>query len=378
MRIIAFLCAARRCLGRVGPVAWLPIAFVSACAVAQVDSSLTTDESTTARIELADGSIIFGMVTDYRDDVLVLETSFGGEVNIDATQIIRMDSPLPIELLLDDARVVKLESLDVEQGKLALPGGETIALTDIGIVNPEAWEEGKGYHWTGTTGLALAYNRGNTETDNLNINLDTTLESTRDRYTIRGNAQRDFAYQTLVQEQPDGSTVESREKVATADNWRLLTKYDYFLEDPRNYVGVNLNLEADDFADINLRTYLGPYYGRRVIDNDVLTFDAELGLVYVDTDFIEAEDTNYPGGNWNFTAESGILGNDSRLYFNQVGIYSFEDSSQLIINTTLGLGFPLVLGLEGAAEVRLDYDGGAAEGKENLDQVYSFRVGYGW
>ena len=34
--------------------------------------------------------------------------------------------------------------------------------------------------------------------------------------------------------------------------------------------------------------------------------------------------------------------------------------------------------LEGAAEILLEYDSGAVEGVEDLDQTYSLRIGYRW
>jgi hypothetical protein len=38
----------------------------------------------------------------------------------------------------------------------------------------------------------------------------------------------------------------------------------------------------------------------------------------------------------------------------------------------------LFLGLEAAAEASADYDGGAAEDKERLDETLKFRIGYTW
>ena len=43
-----------------------------------------------------------------------------------------------------------------------------------------------------------------------------------------------------------------------ADNWRVEGKYDYFLTDPRNYLGVNLGFRSNEFADIDQRSYAAP------------------------------------------------------------------------------------------------------------------------
>ena len=58
-----------------------------------------------------------------------------------------------------------------------------------------------------------------------------------------------------------------------------------------------------------------------------------------------------------------------------MNLSSFEQS---IYRTTMGLRFPLLFGLEAAAEASADYDGGAAEGRDKLDQALKFRIGYTW
>ena len=329
------------------------------------------------KIELLDGSIIYGEVVDLHGDTLTLATSFNSALTIDVSLIKHMYSGAETELLLEDERVLTVPALAVQDGQLALDDGEKIALVAVQAVNPEDWEEGKGYDWTGNSGMALAYNRGNTKTDEFDVAVDTTLRSIRDRIIVRGNFEQDFTYNK--EQRIDGDVISNVEnKQTTADNWQVLTKYDYFLKDVDYYIGANVNFEADALADINLRTYVGPYYGRRLVDNSDLSLDAEFGAVYVSTDFISAEDTNYPGVNWNFTGESSIVGGDSRLYLKHVGIIDLDNVDAFILNTTVGLAFPLVLGLEASGEVTLNYDGGAAEGKNELDQVYKFRIGYAW
>ena len=82
--------------------------------------------------------------------------------------------------------------------------------------------------------------------------------------------------------------------------------------------------------------------------------------------------------NWNIHAQSNYLGGDSRLYVDHIGIWDLDNTDDIILNTTFGLAFPLLFGLEGAAEILLEYDSGAVEGVEDLDQTYSLRIGYRW
>ncbi len=366
---------------RIRPLLVIAIAVLTLAsrAQAEVDPSLTADPATEASVRLTDGSVIMGAVIDIREDSLHLKTAFSDNLAIDVNLVTSLQWLQETELLLDDDRIVVVPALKVDEGKVDL-GEENLALADIDIMNPVDWETGIGYQWTGDTGAAIAYNRGNTRTDELDVNINTVFTSIRDRYTFNANFEQDDAY-NLTEVEVGGELVQRWDKQATADNWKVLGKYDYFIEGSGNYVGANASVEADALAGIDLRTYIGPYFGRHLIEREELTLDGELGLAAVSTDYEESlgeEDNEYVGLNWNFTGESNILGGDSRLYLRHVGIMDVEDASQLILKTTAGLAFPLLYGLEGAAEITIDYDGTAAEDREEVDEVYKFRVGYAW
>ena len=49
-----------------------------------------------------------------------------------------------------------------------------------------------------------------------------------------------------------------------------------------------------------------------------------------------------------------------------------------MVNTTFGLSFPLLWSLEAAAEVLFEYDSGAVDDVDDLDETYKFRIGYTW
>jgi hypothetical protein len=55
-----------------------------------------------------------------------------------------------------------------------------------------------------------------------------------------------------------------------------------------------------------------------------------------------------------------------------------KNTDDVVLNTTFGLSFPLLGNLETSAEILLEYDTGAVEGVEELDQTYKFRIGYTW
>jgi hypothetical protein len=346
------------------------------------DLSEASESPAPARIELVDQSVIYGEITDIHDGELYVATELMGDVIIALSSILYLESNQDIELLTTEQEKLALSSLMVVDGEVVLDDADNLALDQLDVANPEEWEQGRGYHITGRVTSAIEYNRGNTETDKLNLDAETILESLRDRITLRADYEDSSAFVVEKDENGDPSLDEFGDVIktsqATADNWRVEGKYDYFLSDPRNYLGLNVGLRSNVFADIDRRSYASAYFGRKLLTRDTLTFDAELGVAYVDTDFEETEDDSYAGATINLTAEAQLFDNRVTLYFRQANIINTSSIEKSIYRTKLGLRFPLFLGLEAAAEASADYDGGAAEDKERLDETLKFRIGYTW
>ena len=313
------------------------------------------------RIVLKNGSTILGTITATRDGIVSVDTDFAGSLEVAQDQILALETAEPAVLQLADGKVLDAQPIVVRDQEIVdSSSGQSFALADLAVVNPEPYELGIGYKWSGLVNFAMVMERGNSDTDELDYKLETQWLSDDDRFTVRLNGEIDEANDTEI-----------------ADNWSIIGKYDYFLDGPW-YVGGNVAAESDDFADLDLRYYVGPYVGRNFFDTDLLFLEAELGLAYVNEDFIVAEDQEYPGANWEVHFSSNYLGGDSRLYVDHIGIWNLDETSDLILNTTFGLAFPLLFNLEAAAEVLIEYDSGAVENVEDLDETYSFRIGYTW
>jgi hypothetical protein len=110
----------------------------------------------------------------------------------------------------------------------------------------------------------------------------------------------------------------------------------------------------------------------------VFALEAETGLAYITEDFISDEDREYLGSTWDVRMQSNYLGGDSRMYINHKGIWNLDEASNIVLNTTFGLAFPLLYGVEASAELVLDLNTGAVAGTEELDQTYRVRIGYTW
>lgn len=322
------------------------------------------EPAATDEIELKNGSRVIGKVTGIRDGVVTVETDFAGALSVSLDQIITMTTSDPATLLLADESVIEEQGIEVRDSQLVVgePGApaETYALDQLRIANPEPWELGEGYNATGLVSFAFAIERGNSDTDELDYKLESYWRSLRDRFTLK----------------LDGEVDEANDQ-KNADNWLVQGKYDYFLSDV-TYWGVNVSAEADEFKDLDLRYLIGPYIGRDFFTDPLFTLTGEVGASYVNEDFITAEDQDYTAANWYLRMTSNYLGGDSQLYFDQRGIWNLDQTSDVVIDTAVGLSFPLLWRLEAAAEVLWEYDSGAVEGVEELDETYRLRVGYSW
>ncbi|MEE4279529.1 MAG: DUF481 domain-containing protein [Halieaceae bacterium] len=315
------------------------------------------------RIELKDGSVIFGTLKDADGGKVVLATAFAGDIEIDQSQIRAMDVDSELVLQLEDGSVLEAPGLRVDGERLLLEeeAARAYALAELTRINPEPWELGNGYNFTGLASFAFNSQRGNSDLDELDYRLEMRWQSLDDRIRFEGFGEIDEA-----------------QGVKNAENWTTRLRYDR-VQKGDWYWGGGLTLEQDLFADLDLRTTVGPYFGRKFLTDPIFELEAETGLAYISEDFVSgADDRDYVGSTWDLHINSNYLGGDSRLYLDHRGVWNLDEAANVVLNTTVGLAIPLFYGIEGAAEVSWNINTGAVEGTEQVDQAYRLRLGYSW
>ena len=235
---------------------------------------------------MRNGSRLVGTLVNARDGEITFDTPFAGEISVKLANVESMRTERPITMRMANGRVLRNQRIAVQEDALVLMGPDNQATpfqpSDVEMINPEPWRLGDVYRWSGKLSGALDVERGNSDTDKLDLAVESVWRSLVDRYTLRGSWELD----------------EANDKKIT-DTWLIRGKYDRFRRaNPNDYYGWQLAFESDEFADLDLRTITGPYVGRQLFDTRLLDLAGEVGLVYVDEQFVEAEDNNFFGGNW--------------------------------------------------------------------------------
>ena len=329
-------------------------------AVAFTSVGVQADELT-----MKNGSRLVGEVVTSESGHIVFNTPFAGEIKIATENVLEVRTVKPVTLKMADGTIYKDKLIvSTEHGIAVRNEGETpiyFKAEDVALVNPEPWLLGEGYKWFGEVNTALSMERGNTDSDEYDLDFTSSWRSLDDRYILKGMYERDAS-----------------SGVRDKNQWRIRGKYDRFSnQDTNNYFGGQLVFYQDEFADLDLRTTVGPYIGRLFFESSRLSLSGEVGAVYVDEAFDLAEDSDFVGGNWEVSMTSDIIPK-TELYATQIGIVNFDQIDGVLIDTVIGLRFPLIAGLQTAFEIKLEYDGGAVDDVDELDQTYNFKLGYTW
>ena len=207
----------------------------------------------------------------------------------------------------------------------------------------------------GTFGGVLA--RGNTETETINLNID--VENKLDRWTHKAGA-------SMLRTVTDDIT--------SADRWELRGESQYSLTD-RSYVFGALRYEDDAFTDYDYQATLSGGYGYRFITNETTKLEGQIGAGYREAEVRltgEQQDGIIARGALDFehklTATTLIYdrflvesGSDNTFLQNALGV-------EVKINDTFALGLDYA--------VRHNTD--VLPGTDKTDQVLTANLVYGF
>ena len=321
------------------------------------------------QVIMNDGSVINGRILGTRHDSVEIETKFAGTLVIDINEVVELRTVEPVTVMLNSGELLHDQTIESREDKLLMLGLDDVTteadIASIGKINPEPWEMGIGYDWSGEASLAMKYERGNTDTDDNDFKFDSVWRSLETRYILRGN----FEYDKRAGEE-------------SKDKWSIIGKHDRFRAE-NYYWGWNASLEHYKFSNLDSRFFIGPYLGKQWFEQPAIDLSTELGVVYVATDYLDNDpkrgnNDDFPGISWELRTSSQILGLGSKIYLHHMGIWNVTEQADAKIHTTVGINFDLIKGLLTSAEYVYDWDNKATKGVDKVDQSLNMRVGYHW
>ncbi|UCC55663.1 MAG: DUF481 domain-containing protein [Gammaproteobacteria bacterium] len=328
---------------------------------------LITGNALADELIMKDGSRLFGEVLKRENGTLDFKTSYAGVIKVKWSEVSELHADKPMQLLLDDESTRTAQHIKNSEDGIYLDDDiepdlaePTLTQSELAFINPDPWRTGEGYKLDGQINFALEKERGNTDTDEIDIDGDLIWRFQHHRYKMFGELERD-----------------RNNNKKTKDKWKLNNSYDHFLT-KKWYAGAFLGLEHDKFADLNLRTIVGPKIGYQWFEGKAMNLSTEAGPLYTDEDFDKAEDDDYLALGWGINFDKYLFEEFMQFYHRQNGLWSMADTSDLVWNTWTGLRFPLVLGFVVSTEMQIEYDSGAPSDVDEVDTTYTLKLGYTW
>ena len=314
-------------------------------------------------LKLSDGSVLFGKLLSANSGQINFESEHAGSLLIAVKDVQELVSQRVVVFRFTDGQVIRLPKVKMTREPVAITtqdGTMMYALADIDTINPEPWMLGKGHQWTGALIFALELQSGNTDKQEIDFDLNSVWRQSEVRYTLRASGELDEANETT-----------------TSDDYTVSAKSDRFLSDT-TYAGANLYFEADEFAHLKRRHMLSVYYGKQWQSKPQYRLSTEPGLAFVSESRTDLEKQNYFAFSWNMDMHSTYLGPNTDSYLNQIGVWNMEDTTDIVINTRIGIRMPVRHKITLNTELKLEYDSGAPADVEELDQTFTIGLGYRW
>jgi putative salt-induced outer membrane protein YdiY len=312
-------------------------------------------------VVLNNGDRITGKLVELAEGKLSIKTEYAGTVKIEWSQVQSLSTDNPVYLKIGDniirAKVSESVSGTATLQTEELPTAEAVELSKLKSIS---YEKKPPVRVNGRINIGASSTSGNTNTDQLNGELEFVARSDRNRVRLLAEVNK---------AKTDGEQTES--------NWLTYFGYDHFVSE-KLYAYASASAENDEFKDINLRTTLGAGAGYQFFETDKTNLAMELGLSYVNTDYIEAEDEDYPAARWAMNFVQKLF--DSRIeFFNRDSVHSdLQDSNNYFFRTRTGLRFPIVERMNSTIQYNYDYDNQPAPGRVKQDKAWLFTLGYTW
>ncbi len=330
-----------------------------------ISISLICQPALADQLKLKNGDTLTGEIVKKEAATVIFKTTYTGEIKVLWNEVDSISSDEPVHIVLSDGSDLNGELLEGDPGaamiKLATAEGEkNFDLMNTRYINPSDDLLHDRLKWTGHINAGATLSQGNNDTKGLHFDAESILRTWKNRFTLGGEFDRT---------QDRGRT--------TQFNSRIDGKYDRFFS-KKWYGYVNSSFENDRFRDLRLRSVIGGGSGYQIFETPDLNLSLEGGLNYVTEDYYQGEDKKYPGVRWALKYDQLLFASSTKLFHEHEVLVDIERTNHVLLHSKTGLRFPPIFNFNATTQLNLDWDNEPAPGREKMDSVLLFTLGYGW
>jgi putative salt-induced outer membrane protein YdiY len=323
------------------------------------------------------GDRITGKIDVYDGTKLTMKSGPAAKIDIDLKTVKTFSTDGPINVVLKNGTVIRRRVVLGPDGNVSYPAESAPPTTapaatmpviprepivsvfpfdQIKFINPPPVK------WTGSVLLGGSLTEGNSETQSLNAAAHLGRRTEKSRITL------DASYLYGRQKVPGDGSHE------TQNNWTVEGKYDYFFT-PKFYSYVNVRVERDVIAGVDLRLTPGVGGGYQWIDTPKLKFNTEGGVSYLYRSYVNdgTSDSVSLRLAYHFTAK---LADKVTFVQNTEYFPGLDSLSNYLITSNAGIRTDITSKLFAEFKMECRYDSQPAAGKKYLDLRYIVGVGF--
>jgi hypothetical protein len=329
--------------------------------IALTVAAVTITPSRGDEVTLQNGDTLHGSVAKKHDDTLSFKLDGDGELQIPWNSIIALRTDEPITIITTNGNVITAPlSLTLDSPPQQLSGMTPRLLREIDLINPPAWRTDDGWYTTGMLNISILSQRGNSHSDDIDLDGRLTLRHQRHRAQLLAEVENDRI-----------------EDVATDNKWLASADYDHFISE-HTFANLGSTFENNQAADLKLRSLIRIGLGHSLIKQSVSKLEGKLVLNGINEAYYLAKNQQYIAVGLEVNLAKGLLQDSLVLYADLSGNVDVEAPNRLLGKSWIGVRIPNRNGLMTSAEIKTEYDSEPAAGAERTDQIYRIKLGYAW
>ena len=218
-----------------------------------------------------------------------------------------------------------------------------------------------GFRWSGRINIGFKSERGNSDTDDLDIAGRVRGRSKTHRLTVDAEASFETADDNTIAEDAEGRFT-----------------HDRFVSE-KLFFFTNVLLEYDRFKDLDLRALLTTGPGYQFYEGKDLNLSVSGGAGLLHESFSsDAADRNDPAIMWAYEYDQYFFDHFFQLFHNHFGSLNLARTEEATLKFRWGLRFPLRWGFVATTQFDLDHETEPSPGTEKTDKTLRITIGYEW